>query len=85
MSQPSHHTVHVNLGSRSYDVLVGDGTLAMLGEAMVARYGLVGAPGGMFSPAPEATLLVRLTAAVTLADVERVGGILEQLLEQARG
>ena len=54
-------------------------------SALVARYGLVGAPGGMFSPAPEATLLVRLTAAVTLADVERVGTILEQLLEQARG
>ncbi len=54
-------------------------------SALVARYGLVGAPGGMFSPAPEATLLVRLTAAVTLADVERVGHILEQLLEQARG
>jgi aspartate/methionine/tyrosine aminotransferase len=53
-------------------------------SALVARYGLVGAPGGMFSPAPEATLLVRLTAAVTLADVERVGVILEQLLEQAR-
>ena len=52
---------------------------------LVARYGLVGAPGGMFSPAPEATMLVRLTAAVTLADVERVGKILEQLLEQARG
>jgi len=52
---------------------------------LVARYGLVGAPGGMFSPAPEATMLVRLTAAVTLADVERVGQILEQLLEQARG
>lgn len=52
---------------------------------LVARYGLVGAPGGMFSPAAEATMLVRLTAAVTLADVERVGQILEQLLEQARG
>ncbi len=52
--------------------------------ALVTRYGLVGAPGAMFSPAPEATLLVRLTAAVTLADVERVGGILETLLDQAR-
>ncbi len=52
--------------------------------ALVTRYGLVGAPGGMFSPAPEATLLVRLTAAVTLTDVERVGEILETLLEQAR-
>lgn len=54
-------------------------------SALVSRYGLVGAPGAMFSPAPEATVLVRLTAAVTLADVERVGGILAQLLEQARG
>jgi len=53
--------------------------------ALVSRYGLVGAPGGMFSPAPEATLLVRLTAAVTLADVDRVGAILEALLDQARG
>ncbi len=52
---------------------------------LVARYGLVGAPGGMFSPAAEATMLVRLTAAVTLADIARVGQILEQLLEQARG
>jgi len=52
--------------------------------ALVSRYGLVGAPGGMFSPAPEAALMVRLTAAVTLADVERVGAILASLLDQAR-
>ena len=53
-------------------------------SALVARYGLVGAPGGMFSPAPEATVMVRLTAAVTLDDIARVGHILAQLLEQPR-
>ncbi|MBX7206747.1 MAG: 3-dehydroquinate synthase [Verrucomicrobiaceae bacterium] len=37
MSQPAHHTVHVNLGSRSYDVLVGDGVLQNLGQQMVTR------------------------------------------------
>lgn len=37
MNPPPRHTVHVNLGSRSYDVIVGDGTLAMLGDAMAER------------------------------------------------
>lgn len=37
MSPPQPHTVHVNLGSRSYDVLVGDGVLRELGAAIVER------------------------------------------------
>ena len=52
--------------------------------AMVDRFGLVGAPGGMFSSAPEASTMVRLTAAVTLDAVERLGGILEAMVEEAR-
>lgn len=46
---------------------------------LIERFGLVGAPGGMFSPAPEANTMVRLTAAVTLEDVEKVGGIFARL------
>jgi len=53
-------------------------------ETLVGRFGLVGAPGGMFSSAPEAGKLVRLTAAVTLSDVERVRGILVRMLDEAR-
>lgn len=37
MSLPAYHTVHVNLGSRSYDALVGDGTSERLGTEIVAR------------------------------------------------
>ena len=37
MSSLPYHKIHVNLGSRSYDVIVGDGTLDLLGEALVAR------------------------------------------------
>ncbi len=54
-------------------------------EIMIQRYGLVGAPGAMFSPAPEAAVMARLTAAVTLADVEKVRGIFTQMLEAAKG
>lgn len=53
-------------------------------EALIGRYGLVGAPGAMFSSAPEAGSLVRLTAAVTLADVQRVRGILSGMLAAVR-
>ncbi len=49
-------------------------------EALIGRYGLVGAPGAMFSSAPEAGSLVRLTAAVTLSDVQRVRDILSGML-----
>jgi aspartate/methionine/tyrosine aminotransferase len=48
-------------------------------EMLINRFGLVGAPGGMFSPAPEANTMVRLTAAVTLEDVEKVGEIFARL------
>jgi len=48
-------------------------------ELLINRFGLVGAPGGMFSPAPEANRMVRLTAAVTLEDVKRVGDIFARL------
>ena len=37
MSSLPFHKIPVNLGSRSYDVIVGDDALVMLGEAMVAR------------------------------------------------
>ncbi len=49
-------------------------------QALIGRFGLVGAPGAMFSSAPEAGSLVRLTAAVTLDDVHRVRGILSGML-----
>jgi hypothetical protein len=48
-------------------------------EALAGRYGLIGAPGGLFSPAPEASLLVRLTAAVSLEDIGRLDEILGAL------
>ena len=53
-------------------------------ETMINRHGLVGAPGGMFSPAPEALAMVRLTAAVTLADVDKVGAIVAQMASEAQ-
>jgi hypothetical protein len=53
-------------------------------EMLINRFGLVGAPGGMFSPAPEANKMVRLTAAVTLEDVERVRGIFGRMIDEAR-
>ncbi|MBT3223314.1 MAG: hypothetical protein HN348_29930, partial [Proteobacteria bacterium] len=52
-------------------------------ETLIRRFGLVGAPGGMFSSAPEANKMVRLTAAVTLADVDKVGDIVGQMVEEA--
>ena len=54
---------------------------AAISLLLIERYGLVGAPGGMFSPAPEAATMVRLTAAVTAEQVEQVGAILESLLD----
>ncbi len=51
---------------------------------LIERFGLVGAPGGMFSPAPEANTMVRLTAAVTLEDVRRVRAIFAQMVHGAR-
>jgi aspartate/methionine/tyrosine aminotransferase len=53
-------------------------------ELMISRFGLVGAPGGMFSSAPEAGSMVRLTAAVTLEDVEKVRRIFGQMVDEAR-
>ena len=53
-------------------------------ELLINEFGLVGAPGGMFTPAPEGASMVRLTAAVTLEDVEKVGGIFGRLVEAAR-
>lgn len=56
---------------------------ADVSRALIERFGLVGAPGGMFSSAPEAGQLVRLTAAVSLDDVQRVESILEQMRDEA--
>lgn len=53
-------------------------------EVLIGRFGLVGAPGGMFSPAPEAGAMVRLTAAVTLSDVQKVRAILQTMVTEAR-
>lgn len=53
-------------------------------QTLVERFGLVGAPGGMFSSAPEAGVMARLTAAVTLDDVAAVKTIFGQMLEEAR-
>ncbi len=55
-----------------------------ISELLINEFGLVGAPGGMFTPAPEGASMVRLTAAVTLEDVEKVGGIFGRLVEAAR-
>jgi len=52
-------------------------------ELLINQFGLVGAPGGMFCPAPEGASMVRLTAAVTLEDVDKVRGIFGQLVEAA--
>lgn len=56
---------------------------ADVSRTLIERFGLVGAPGGMFSSAPEAGQLVRLTAAVSLDDVRRVEAILEQMRDEA--
>jgi aspartate/methionine/tyrosine aminotransferase len=53
-------------------------------QLLINNFGLVGAPGGMFSPAPESASMVRLTAAVTLEDVEKVRGIFGNLVEAAK-
>lgn len=48
------------------------------------RFGLVGAPGSMFSAAPEASKMARLSAAVTLEDVDKVKSIFAQMLDDAK-
>ncbi len=52
-------------------------------NTLVERFGLVGAPGGMFSSAPEAGRMQRLTAAVTLEDIAKVKEIFQQMLAEA--
>jgi len=54
-----------------------------ISELLINRFGLVGAPGGMFSPAPEANKLVRLTAAVTLEDIQKLRDIFGRMLHEA--
>jgi len=54
-----------------------------ISELLISRFGLVGAPGGMFSSAPEANKMARLTAAVTLEEVEKVRGIFERMIHEA--
>jgi len=53
-------------------------------ELLINEFGLVGAPGGMFCPAPESASMVRLTAAVTLEDVKKVSDIFGSLVEAAK-
>lgn len=55
-----------------------------ISELLINEFGLVGAPGGMFTPAPEGASMVRLTAAVTLEDVDKVRGIFGRLVEAAK-
>jgi aspartate/methionine/tyrosine aminotransferase len=55
----------------------------LVGKILVDRFGLVGAPGGMFSSAPEAGKMVRLTAAVTLDDIEKVSSIFRSMRHDA--
>jgi aspartate/methionine/tyrosine aminotransferase len=55
-----------------------------ISETLISRFGLVGAPGPMFSSAPEASSLIRLTAAVTLEDVAGLRSIMETMLDEAR-
>jgi aspartate/methionine/tyrosine aminotransferase len=54
-----------------------------ISELLISRFGLVGAPGGMFSSAPEANKMARLTAAVSLEEVEKVRGIFERMIHEA--
>lgn len=54
-----------------------------ISELLIDRFGLVGAPGGMFSSAPEANMLVRLTAAVTLQDIEKLRDIFGRMRHDA--
>jgi aspartate/methionine/tyrosine aminotransferase len=54
-----------------------------VGKILVDRFGLVGAPGGMFSSAPEAGKMVRLTAAVTLEDIKKVSAIFGSMKHDA--
>jgi hypothetical protein len=53
-------------------------------ELLINQFGLVGAPGGMFTPAAEGASMVRLTAAVTLEDVAKVRNIFGELVEAAK-
>jgi len=54
-----------------------------ISEALISRFGIVGAPGGMFSSAPEANNMVRLTAAVTLEDVGRLRAVIARMIDEA--
>ena len=54
-----------------------------MAQLLINNFGLVGAPGGMFCPAPESASMVRLTAAVTLEDVKKVSDIFGSLVEGA--
>ncbi len=51
---------------------------------LVNKYGLIGAPGAEFSSAPEAANMLRLTAAVKSETVQRLKGVLEEMLDYAR-
>ncbi|MBI4975753.1 aminotransferase class I/II-fold pyridoxal phosphate-dependent enzyme [Candidatus Peregrinibacteria bacterium] len=50
---------------------------------LAEEYGLVGAPGAMFSPAPEAGQMVRLTAAVTVENVRKLQEVIGRMISDA--
>lgn len=54
-------------------------------STLIIRFGLVGAPGAMFAQAPEAAAMIRLTAAVSVDEMDRVRQILTQLVEEGAG
>ena len=60
------------------------GDPALISKALLERFGLVGAPGPMFSSAPEAACMLRLTAAVSMDEMVRLRQVFEQLQEEAR-
>jgi len=56
---------------------------AAISQVLIERFGLVGAPGPMFSSAPEAACMLRLTAAVSLEEVTSLRRVFERLQSEA--
>lgn len=54
-----------------------------IAETLIAEYGLVGAPGNMFSPSSDATPMLRLSAAATQENIDALREIFTQMKENA--
>lgn len=52
-------------------------------EQLIKEYGLVAAPGAMFSPAPGAAPMMRFTATAKPADIASLRGVLQDLISKA--